>query len=196
LQAGSGRAGSQQRHQCSPILLHLAPHDGRGGVQGKNSADLQEGKGIRAGFRYDRGFPCNSLRRRGTVSRAQLRLPTLAPGSLGNARDSDCAYQPRSPAALLGCVWNGPRIAAIGGKAVILRRLAGRGSSVRRIRRVRCEQVCWVVRLLRRWGRCIHIDAFAVDPRSRRVLRGRDHHAQKQRCQSERKVPNPVHPPV
>src|SRR6185369_15154 len=95
-------------------------------------------------------------------------------------------------ATSLGGVWNGARIAAIGGKAVVLQRLAGGSSDLRRIRRVRRQRISGVVRLGRRWGRCIHIDAFAVEPRSRRVLRGRDAGAQKQRCQNERKVLHPM----
>jgi hypothetical protein len=89
---------------------------------------------------------------------------------------------------LLRRVGNRSRIASIGGKAVILGRLAGGRSDVRRIRRVWCEWVRRVVRLGRRWGHCIHIDAFAIGPRSGRVLRGRDAGAQKQCRESERNV--------
>jgi hypothetical protein len=93
---------------------------------------------------------------------------------------------------LLRRVWNWSRIASICGKSVILRRLAGRRSNVRRIRRVGCERVRRVAGLGRRWRHSIHVDAFPIGPRSGCVLRGRDAGAQKQRCKSERNVRHPV----
>src|SRR4051794_36651744 len=87
---------------------------------------------------------------------------------------------------LLRRIGNRSRIASIGGKAVILGRLARGGSDVGWICSVWCEWVRRVVRLGRRWGHRIHIDAFAIGPRSGRVLRGRDAGAQKQCRESER----------
>ena len=203
----AGKAASSAKNATPPEVertrfrrnRHRAPATGYRSIRAAGSARVYSRHGHDPVRRHARDRPSARHRSWPRPRRASRGLYRFAPGARRARAPRASAWSTSTWARLLERVHLGafgtgrvsPRSAgrrsSLGACPVVVPRAAG-------FRCVRRERIGRVARLGRERRRSIHVDAFAIEARAGRGLRGRDAAADEQRCESEIHVPHGLDP--